>query len=446
MCGIIGGFGALYKKEETAVAELLFVDSLRGVDSTGLATITWNQEVKISKSLGNGGDFLANHQGVFSGKALIGHNRYATKGKVSIFNAHPFQYGNITGVHNGTLISQSLLPDYQNFVVDSENIYYSMHKIGIKETLEKLYGAYALVWYDKGSNSVNMARNSERPLHYCFTKDRRSVFFASEAKMLDWILTRNKIEFTEIISLVPGVHMEFSLNDIHQGVADPEQNNFKIYVPPTIRESIQQQLGFHKRDNVTEFPKKGKAAAHRLGSLNNDTYYDFFIGKEVVDDKGSFYMELYPLDEKLFQIRGIPVEVRCYAPPFFKTLAEINAVGNYISARLVNFIYDKHGKEPHVIILPNSVQVIDGKTDKEVDKKNVAKEEIFYVGYQGRILNEEAYKKATKAGCAWCGDPLDPKNDNTFASDDVVLCPECTYEPGVLQYLDVKAFADKTIN
>src|SRR3546814_8848521 len=44
---------------------------------------------------------------VYQSLAFVGHNRFATKGKVNDLNAHPFHYGNIVGAHNGTLEKSS---------------------------------------------------------------------------------------------------------------------------------------------------------------------------------------------------------------------------------------------------------------------------------------------------------------------------------------------------
>ncbi|MFW3388022.1 UNVERIFIED_CONTAM: hypothetical protein RF648_18655, partial [Kocuria sp. CPCC 205274] len=102
-------------------------------------------------------------------KFLVGHNRYATMGEVVDRNAHPFQHGSITLVHNGTLDNQSLLPDHQKFAVDSENIAYSIDKIGIEETIKKLNGKFTLVWFDAKDQTLNFIRNKDRPFHFMET-------------------------------------------------------------------------------------------------------------------------------------------------------------------------------------------------------------------------------------------------------------------------------------
>lgn len=123
---------------------------------------------------------------------IFGHNRYATVGAVNGKNAHPFQHGNITLAHNGTLIDQSLLPDHKMFEVDSENVCHSVNKIGAAETIQKLDGAFTLIWHDKSDNTVHVIRNEERPFHFWETTGG-DWFGCSEEKMGDWLLTRGNI-------------------------------------------------------------------------------------------------------------------------------------------------------------------------------------------------------------------------------------------------------------
>src|SRR3546814_3056993 len=96
---------------------------------------------------------------------LFGHNRAATKGAVNQENAHPFNHGDIVGCHNGTLYNVTNLDDHKDFKVDSENIFYDMSRNGAKATIAKLQGAFALCWYDESNRTVNLVRNSQRPMY-----------------------------------------------------------------------------------------------------------------------------------------------------------------------------------------------------------------------------------------------------------------------------------------
>lgn len=207
MCGIVGAAGNLTVSHEKAIKELLIVDSLRGAHSVGLAGVNRQAEVSVVKRACLPHEFLDLKQvgTLFAQQnvCLIGHNRYATQGKINNVNAHPFEFDSVVGVHNGSLNLGSLnkLPDYRNFDVDSEMIYNAIDKLGSKETLELLHGAFALVWWDKAGHTLHFARNDERPLWYVWTEDREAIFWASELWMLRGVLDRNKIKYKEPMSV-----------------------------------------------------------------------------------------------------------------------------------------------------------------------------------------------------------------------------------------------------
>src|SRR5213080_3892029 len=102
MCGIVG-----YTGRETAVDYLL--DGLRrleyrGYDSAGIAVITPSDELAVYRAAGK----LQNLAGLLdgqqpSGRAGIGHTRWATHGRPSEANAHPHTdcHGRLCVVHNG---------------------------------------------------------------------------------------------------------------------------------------------------------------------------------------------------------------------------------------------------------------------------------------------------------------------------------------------------------
>ncbi len=199
----MGIAGDLAAKEEAAFKQLLVVNSLRGVDSTGVAVVNKHtQEVKIRKSVGDVYQLLdANKFGtVFSGvnKLCIGHNRWGTIGGITRKNAHPFEFENVVGVHNGTLKSKYKLPNHNEFDTDSEALYSHINNVGIHKAIETVDGAYALVWYNKEDDTLNMLRNKERPLFYAFTKGKKQLVYASEPWMIEGICWREKIELEEM--------------------------------------------------------------------------------------------------------------------------------------------------------------------------------------------------------------------------------------------------------
>lgn len=197
-CGLVGIAGKLEYKDEAMMKRLLVFDYFRGPDSTGLASIRNNGDVKIAKGavgpldLFDTKKFQETNSG-HSSIAFIGHNRLATKGGVNNINAHPFQYGHIVGAHNGTLDQSSwtALEDAigEKHSVDSMAVIHAIEKLGIEETVKLLQGAWALTWYDLEAKTINLLRNDQRPLWMAYSKKFDRLFWASEHKILDLALS-----------------------------------------------------------------------------------------------------------------------------------------------------------------------------------------------------------------------------------------------------------------
>lgn len=200
MCGIVGIVGDLYYKDEKTMQSLLLLDYFRGTDSTGLASVSNAGVVKIAKlatdpiTLFQFQKFKDALNGNAS-KLFLGHNRASTSGVTNNLNAHPYQYGHITGVQNGTLeykdkthLENELGDKYE---VDSQALFASIDKFGVKETIEGIHegfsgdrGAWALVWYNKQEDTINFLRNRHRPLWFAWSADFKQLFFASRWEMI----------------------------------------------------------------------------------------------------------------------------------------------------------------------------------------------------------------------------------------------------------------------
>jgi predicted glutamine amidotransferase len=189
MCGLVGLAGALEYKDEDVLKRLLVFDSFRGMDSTGLAAVRKDGEVLIAKvpshpfDLFEHGKFKTALSGTQS-KLFLGHNRLATKGKVNTFNAHPFEFDHIVGCHNGTLDYQSFEKLKkalgEDFPVDSMAVIKGLAVLGVDETLAMMNGSWSLTWYDSEKNTLNLLRNKERPMWYGYSKDFKTLGWASE--------------------------------------------------------------------------------------------------------------------------------------------------------------------------------------------------------------------------------------------------------------------------
>lgn len=239
MCGLVGIAGNLGYKDEATMKRLLVLDYFRGVDSTGFASIREDGSVKIAKGTVNPIDLfdMGKFKDALAGypsKVFMGHNRAATKGAVNNVNAHPFQFGDIVGAHNGTLDTsahqclENLMHEKDS--LDSRLLIKSIDVYGIKEVIPKISGAWSLVWYDKSDDSINFLRNNERPMWYAFLDDFERLIWASEFPMIRAAieLAAEKDRYTlysekqgdrEVgyFMTEPDVHYKWKLTDLKKG-------------------------------------------------------------------------------------------------------------------------------------------------------------------------------------------------------------------------------------
>jgi hypothetical protein len=229
MCGIHGYIGSVpFAADKPSGAHVrdvvrdgFITGMVRGVHSAGLFAVPKNQEKEIPflKRAYNGLDFVnaAPVKDLLSDFALmngyVGHVRWATKGDVHRDNAHPFQHGPITMVHNGTILNERSLGDW-GYGTDSEYICRSLaERPDPRDTIKLLNGPFVLVWHDRRTNKMYMTRNKERELAYSYVKDRNLLLFASEWPMLQWLAWRNYIELEDIESVTPYDILEFPVDE-----------------------------------------------------------------------------------------------------------------------------------------------------------------------------------------------------------------------------------------
>jgi predicted glutamine amidotransferase len=237
MCGIVGcvikAQNGFYKQTEDVFYQMLFADTLRGDDSTGMIYVHNNSSFGIVKGAFPAPLVIDSFQeekevkAMFNkGKAYIGHNRKKTVGSVSDDTAHPFVVdGTFAMVHNGTLRNHKALADT---VVDSEALAIHLSKhlnaefelAPFEEAIGKVEGAYAISAYNQDTDKVYILRNAERPLSYVETS--AGWFWASEMNMLAWILVRNGIspKSEEFKSLPPNTLLTINLSNNKMEVLD----------------------------------------------------------------------------------------------------------------------------------------------------------------------------------------------------------------------------------
>lgn len=395
MCGIIGAVGNLSLEGRKMVKMMLLLDQVRGFNSTGVACID-NDDVFTLKKAVHSTDFLdmklAN--GMLDdqfNKAIIGHNRAATIGAVTNENAHPFTHGNITGVHNGTLRGQYLLPDYKDFDVDSDNIFHAINLDGAENTIKKLHGAFTLVWWDALKDTVNLVRNSERPMCYAYSKDGRTLFYASESWMLTVSAMKCSVKLGEVHVLPVGKLMTIDIGgnysklttQINTVVKLKEVELYKEYVAPK-NKAHQTGTTSYLTDSTVKTVEFEFDSLSRGGNV--DTYYGHTTcgGHVVVKNWG-----------------GMPLK-------FNSKYTGSTTMASY------------QGHTPTYTMTNHAIKLVS-------DLKKL-------LGWNGRQITREEKDRKLSAGCAWCGEV-------TISDDYVVLGPEeyvcggCKNLPEVKEYI-----------
>jgi hypothetical protein len=242
MCGLVSVVtkhrNGLSKEQCEIFDTLLFVDQLRGADSTGVFVTDNRGNLDLAKEASNATEFrkAPEYKSLMStalraGTAIVGHNRAATKGNIVDANAHPFVVDDrITLVHNGTLWGDH--KKLANTEVDSHAIAHTIHKHDddVEAALKELTGAYALIWHDFKNQSLNFVRNTQRPLHWLEVPG--AWLWASEANMLEWMVARFNLKPTSEICLLPeGVLTTFNMNN---GEWEVDQKKLQLTPPASV--------------------------------------------------------------------------------------------------------------------------------------------------------------------------------------------------------------------
>lgn len=208
MCGLVGIYSSnMMAKHKDALAAMLYLDTWRGRDSTGVAAIRHNADTAVLKSTVPGYEFVEgpklDQHLKLNDFCWIGHNRFGTVGKNIKTNAHPFTIDDddggclIVGAHNGTLKNKHVLIDHARFGTDSEALYNNIAVEGLEKSIEKVEGAWALTYYDHNEEELRILRNKERPLCYAFEEGHKTLIWASEMWMIRVACSRFDIKLED---------------------------------------------------------------------------------------------------------------------------------------------------------------------------------------------------------------------------------------------------------
>lgn len=282
MCGIVGYAGKtnVIKNIMTGLKSLEY----RGYDSSGIAYLDKNNNIKIYKKVGQikNLDQILNYEDEAS--LGISHTRWATHGGVTDINAHPHNQGKITLVHNGIIenyeeLKKELEKEGYNFKssTDSEVAAALIDKL-YKENKDMLKTLVILKDKLKGSYAFNIINSDIPNKIYGIRKDVPLIVGVSD---------HGNMFASDIPAILHVTNKYIVLNN--NEIVELEQDNIKYY-----------------NSEGKEITKEVKEYAGTIDSISKNGY-DHFMLKEINEESEVVknILNLYTKNNKIKDIYNI---------------------------------------------------------------------------------------------------------------------------------------------
>lgn len=282
MCGIVGYAGKtnVIKNIMTGLKSLEY----RGYDSSGIAYLDKNNNIKIYKKEGQikNLDQILNYEDEAS--LGISHTRWATHGGVTDNNAHPHNQGKITLVHNGIIenyeeLKKELEKEGYNFKssTDSEVAAALIDKL-YKENKDMLKILVKLKEILKGSYAFNIINSDIPNKIYGIRKDVPLIVGVSD---------HGNMFASDIPAILHVTNKYIVLNN--NEIVELEQDNIKYY-----------------NSEGKEITKEVKEYAGTIDSISKNGY-DHFMLKEINEESEVVknILNLYTKNNKIKDIYNI---------------------------------------------------------------------------------------------------------------------------------------------
>lgn len=282
MCGIVGYAGKtnVIKNIMTGLKSLEY----RGYDSSGIAYLDKNNNIKIYKKVGQikNLDQILNYEDEAS--LGISHTRWATHGGVTDTNAHPHNQGKITLVHNGIIenyeeLKKELEKEGYNFKssTDSEVAAALIDKL-YKENKDMLKTLVILKDKLKGSYAFNIINSDIPNKIYGIRKD---------VPLIVGVSNHGNMFASDIPAILHVTNKYIVLNN--NEIVELEQDNIKYY-----------------NSEGKEITKEVKEYAGTIDSISKNGYEHFML-KEINEESEVVknILNLYTKNNKIKDIYNI---------------------------------------------------------------------------------------------------------------------------------------------
>lgn len=282
MCGIVGYAGKtnVIKNIMTGLKSLEY----RGYDSSGIAYLDKNNNIKIYKKVGQikNLDQILNYEDEAS--LGISHTRWATHGGVTDTNAHPHNQGKITLVHNGIIenyeeLKKELEKEGYNFKssTDSEVAAALIDKL-YKENKDMLKTLVILKDKLKGSYAFNIINSNIPNKIYGIRKD---------VPLIVGVSNHGNMFASDIPAILHVTNKYIVLNN--NEIVELEQDNVKYY-----------------NSEGKEITKEVKEYAGTIDSISKNGYEHFML-KEINEESEVVknILNLYTKNNKIKDIYNI---------------------------------------------------------------------------------------------------------------------------------------------
>lgn len=301
MCGIVGFVGK--KQPINFLLDCLSNLEYRGYDSAGIAYFE-NDDVKIIKESGKLDNLKAIVPLNVCSNVGIGHTRWATHGEPSMVNAHPFNQGKITIVHNGIIenyssLKQMLMDNGYVFKSDTDSevlcglIDYLYRDNDILECLRMLkdlvIGSYAIgvICSDYKDSLFVVKKNS--PLivgvfdgvNYVASDVPAILFKTNKYIVLDND-DYGEINFDKISIFNNGILKDNIIKDFEYDVSSICKNGYDHYMLKEINEQysvFKKMMDLYYKNKMPDFSKYSKFKIVACGSA----YHAGMVGKYLIE-------------------------------------------------------------------------------------------------------------------------------------------------------------------